>query len=90
MISKTQILYSSTPWISDIPFLCDSGEPTIKLNMFRHNLDRIPITRNFLGRQKELEDLNNVLRRMATRTGDSFDVCTITGICGQGKVSPRE
>jgi hypothetical protein len=55
--------------------------------MFPNNLDSISTAKEFFGRKKQLADLNINLRRMATRTNNSFDVCTITGIGGQGKVS---
>jgi len=56
--------------------------------MFPNNLDSIFITeKNFVGRKKELDNLSHILRRMATRANDSFDVCTVIGIGGQGKVS---
>jgi len=57
--------------------------------MFPNNLDKISITKNFVGRREELDNLSLILRRMATRANDSFDLCTIIGIGGQGKVSAK-
>ena len=76
-------------WPTDSLFLCDQGKPTIKLNTFPNNLDEISTTKKFIGRKKELDNLNHILRRMATRASDSINVCTIIGIGGQGKVSPE-
>lgn len=53
---------------------------------FPNNINVNFAREKFFGRKKELTNLNDILRRMATRTHEYFDICTITGIGGQGKV----
>jgi len=86
-LAGAMILYSAAPRMADHLFVCEQGAPTIELNMYPNNLDKIPVTNNFCGRRQKLDELNSILRRMATRASQSIDVCTITGIGGQGKTT---